>query len=219
MIGTRPITDRQTKRSVAGFTLVEVMVSLLIFGMLAAAGVALLSFSARAQSATGARLDDIAALNRTAAALSGDCAQALDRASRDESGTLLPAFVGDDGSGTPLLRLVRGGWSNLDGAARPGAQKVEYRIENGAFVRVAYPQIDGAAPLSPAVLLGHVRQVRLRYRYAGAWSDRWDGAGGVPLPQALELNVVRDDGTALRQLFLVGTGYAPLTAEATNVAS
>jgi general secretion pathway protein J len=48
----------------AGFTLVELMVSLMIFGMLSAAGVALLSFSVRAQEAAESRLGDLAQLRR-----------------------------------------------------------------------------------------------------------------------------------------------------------
>jgi general secretion pathway protein J len=194
----------------AGFTLVEVMIALLIFGLIAAGGVALLSFSVRAQSVGGAKLDDLAALNRTAAVLAADCGQAVARPTRDAGGTALPAFVGEgSGSAIPMLRLVRAGWSNLDAAPRPALQKIEYRIEGGALVRQAYPELDGAAPLPAAVLLGHVRAAALRYRYLGAWSGRWDGAGGVPLPQALELTLIRDDGTTLTQLFLVGTGYAP----------
>jgi len=200
----------------AGFTLVELMVALLIFGLLAGGGVALLSFSVRAQAAGGAKLDDLAALNRTASVLAADCAQAVPRATRDGGGTLLPAFTGESGSGAvPMLRLVRAGWSDLDAAPRPGLQKVEYRVENGALLRLAYPELDGAAPLPAAVLLPHVRAATLRYRYAGAWSDRWDGAGGVPLPQAAELVLVRADGTMLRQLFLVGTGYAVLPTAGT----
>ena len=114
------------------------MISLLIFGMLAAAGAALLAFSVRAQGATAAKLDDVSSLNRTVAALSADCAQALNRTTRDEGGTLLPAFAGEGEAGAaPMLRLVRGGWDNLDGAARPGAQKVEYRIEGHALERIA----------------------------------------------------------------------------------
>ena len=81
-------------------------------------------------------------------------------------------------------------------------------MENGALVRIAYPELDGAAPIAPAVLLSHVRAASLRYRYAGAWSGRWDGAGGIALPQAMELVLLRDDGKTYRALFLVGTGYA-----------
>lgn len=43
----------------AGFTLVEVMIALMIFGLIAAAGVAILTFSVRAQTATGKRFDEI----------------------------------------------------------------------------------------------------------------------------------------------------------------
>jgi len=201
-----------------GFTLVEVMIALLIFSMLAVAGVAILSFSVRAGAATGARLDDAAALNRTLSVLSADLAQAVGRPSRDEAGTVQTAFAGESsGAVAPMLRLVRGGWSNLDALPRPGLQKVWYQVERGALERIAFPQIDGAAPLAPAVLMTGVREVRLRYRIAGAWSDRWDGTAGAPLPQAMELVLVRSDGTTWRRLFLVGNGQPPqsVTANAT----
>jgi len=202
-----------------GFTLVEVMVSLLIFGMIAAAGVAILSFSVKAQSATGTKLDDLGALTRTMSILSADLGQAALRGTRDESGAPLPAFVGESGSDVaPMLRLVRGGWTNIDGAARSSTQKVAYRVADGALQRIAYPMVDGAPPLPPAMLLPNVRQVRLRYRLGGAWSDRWDGVQGVPLPEAMELSVQRTDGLVYRQLFLVGSGYAPPAREVQNEA-
>lgn len=200
----------RTRPAEAGFTLVEVMVALLIFGMIAAAGVTILSFSIRAQAATGARLDDGAALTRTVAALSADLAQATTRATRDAGGTLRPAFVGEAAS----LALVRGGWTNIDAAPRAGEQKVEWRVSGDVLQRVGYPQLDGAQPLPPTPMLARVRGIALRYRYAGAWADRWDGAQGVPLPQALELRLTRDDGTFYRAMFLVGTGYAPSGAQA-----
>ena len=199
-----------------GFTLVEVLVALLVFAILAGAGVALLSFSVRAQAASTRKLDDLRALDRTLSILSADLAQAVARPTRDEAGTMLPAFAGEaSGDAQPMLRLVRGGWTNLDAQQRPSAQKVAYRLRGGVLQRLAWPQLDGAAPLPPAPLLDRVRAVRLRYRFRGAWSDRWDGAGAVALPQALELRVQRTDGVEYRQLFLVGSGYAPpLTADA-----
>ena len=201
-----------------GFTLVEVMVALLIFSILATAGVALLSFSVRAQGASGKKLDDLAALQRTLSILSADLAQATARPVRDEAGTTLPAFVGEAGGTTqPVLRLVRGGWTNLDAQPRATAQKVAYRLSGAVLQRVAYPRLDGAAPMAVAPLLDRVKAIRLRYRYKGAWSDRWDGAGGIPLPNALELRVQRADGVEYRQMFLVGTNYAlpPVAPNAT----
>ena len=191
-----------------GFTLVEVMVALMIFGMIAAAGVAILSFSVRAQATTGAKLDDVAALGRTMSILSADLAQAANRPARDETGTVRPAFVGDSGG----VALVRLGWSNVDGAPRSTAQKVVYRLDAGTLQRIAYPVVDGASPLPPAPLLTRVRAARFRYRFRGAWSDGWGNAVGAPLPDAAELSIVRDDGTTWRSLFLVGTGYATLVS-------
>jgi prepilin-type N-terminal cleavage/methylation domain-containing protein len=66
----RAFAGERQENTEAGFTLVEVMVSLMIFGMIAAAGVAILSFSVKAQSSTGAKLDDISALTRTMSILS-----------------------------------------------------------------------------------------------------------------------------------------------------
>ena len=207
--GRRAEEKRQEQ---GGFTLIEVMVALLIFSIIATAGVALLSFSVRAQAASGARLDDLGALQRTLSIMSADLAQAAARPVRDEAGTVLPAFVGENGAGQPqnlaMLRLVRGGWTNLDAQPRAGAQKVAYQLSDGTLQRIAWPRLDGSAPLPAAPLLTKVEGVRLRYRYRGAWSDRWDGAGGVPLPQAMELRV-RRAGIEYRQLFLVGAGYAP----------
>ena len=188
-----------------GFTLVEVMVALMIFGMIAAAGVAILSFSVRAQAASAARLDDSSALARTVAALSADLAQALPRPARDEGGALRPALSGEAAG----VAFVRGGWTNLDAAPRASAQKVAWRLEGATLARTGHPRIDGAAPLPPTPMLTGVRDARFRYRYAGAWTDRWDGAAGVPLPEALELIVTRTDGARYRAMFLVGAGYVP----------
>jgi general secretion pathway protein J len=194
------------RRAEQGFTLVEVMVSLLIFGMLAAAGVAILTFSVRAQETTGAKFDDIAALNRTMSLMSADLGQATLRAARDESGTRRPAFTGE---GDARIAFVRAGWSNIDASPRTSLQKVQYRVANGALERLAYPAIDGAAPMPPMALLTGVERVSARYRYRGAWSNRWDGTQGAPLPQAVELSIVRKNGDGYRAMMLVGTGYAP----------
>ncbi|MEH3099191.1 type II secretion system minor pseudopilin GspJ [Sphingomonas adhaesiva] len=191
-------------RRANGFTLVEVMIALMIFGMIAAAGVALLSFSVKAQGATAVALDDTGALNRLSSILTADLAQAQDRPTRDVRGVRLPAFSGD-AMATPMLRLVRAGWSNPDAAPRATLQKVEYRLNAGALERVAYPALDGAPSLPPAVLLERVRGVRWRFRFAGAWSDTWNGNPRAALPQAVEMVVTRADGTTLRLLFLVGT--------------
>ncbi|WP_269142315.1 type II secretion system minor pseudopilin GspJ [Sphingomonas sp. IC-11] len=197
----------------AGFTLVEVMVALMIFGLIASAGVALLAFSIRAQAATTARLDDVGALARQSSLLAADLAQAMNRPARDERGTRFPAFVGDATSVT----FVRAGWSNIDAEPRSTLQKVSYRLVDGVFQRIAWPMVDGAAPLPASAALTDVAGAKLRYRIAGAWSESWNGTQAAALPQALELTLQRRDGVTFRQLFLVGSGAAPVVAMAPPV--
>ncbi|WP_197420518.1 type II secretion system minor pseudopilin GspJ [Sphingomonas sp. CCH5-D11] len=201
--GTRKVPQ---ERGEAGFTLVEVMVALMIFGLIASAGVALLAFSVRAQGATTARLDDMGALARQSSLMAADLAQAMNRPARDGRGTTFPAFVGDATSVT----FVRAGWSNIDSDARSTLQKVSYRLSDGVFQRIAWPMVDGAEPLPAAPALTGLAGAKLRYRIAGAWSDSWNGSEGAALPQALELTLQRRDGVSFRQLFLVGTGALPV---------
>lgn len=191
-----------------GFTLVELLVALLIFGMIAAAGVALLSFSVRAQDMADARLDDVAAMRRAGALLTGDLAQAAPRIVRDEAGAVQPAFVGGTGAeGDIALALVRRGWDNPEGAGRPSLQKVGYRLTGDRLERIAYRYLDGAAPMEPVTVLEGVETLSLRYRDPeGEWRERWDPTQITDLPRAVEMVVDVRDGGPVRQLFLVGAG-------------
>ena len=190
-----------------GFTLVELLVSLLIFGMLAAAAVAMLSFSVRAQEVAGDRLDDLAALRRAAALIAADLGQAAPRVHRDEAGLKRPAFLGGSGEGAVLIAFVRRGWENVDAEPRASLQRVEYRLAGDRLERRAWPRVDGAAPMAPIVLLDGVRRLRLRYRdREGAWRDRWDPTDPADLPLAVELVLDGEATGTTRQLFLAGRG-------------
>ena len=189
-----------------GFTLVELMVSLLIFALLSAAGVALLAFSVRAQGAANERLGEVAALRRVNALLTADLAQAIPRPFRDQSGATQAAFTGSSGSGAVALGMIRGGWSNPDLLPRASLQRVEYRLAADRLERVAWPHVDGAQALAPAVLLTGVSGLRIRYRSAGDWRDVWDADRAEALPQAVEVTATIDRLGIVRQVFLVGVG-------------
>ena len=190
-----------------GFTLVELMVSLFIFGLLAAAGVGLLSFSVRAQEAAEARLGDLADLRRAGTLLAGDLAQAAPRMARDGTGTARAAFYGVGGEqGGVALAFVRRGWENLDDSPRASLQRVEYSLVDGRLQRRVYPRLDGAAPLAATNLVDKVRRIRLRYRdREGAWRERWDPTKATELPKAVELVMDAEGSGTTRQLFQTGT--------------
>lgn len=187
-----------------GFTLVEMLVALTIFALLAAAGVGLLRGSVDAQAAVGAKLADLAATERLRTLLASDLGQAVDRPSRDEAGAERPAFTGDERG----LRLVRAGWSGADGSA--ALQAVAWRIDGDRLVRQGSAAIDGAADGVAAPLLAEVERAAFRYRaVTGDWRTAWAPAPGeAPLPAAMEL-LVKRRGEAEVRIVLVLAPSAP----------
>jgi general secretion pathway protein J len=198
-----------SKRSAEhGFTLIELLVALMIFAMLAAAGVLLLGNSVSAQAQVKARLDDMAAVQRAGGALAADLGQAVPRITRTEAGTLAPAFWSHgEGESQPMLQLVRGGWDNLGDLPRPSLQKVEYWVRQGRLERRTYAQLDGAAGDDPAALLDHVEAVALRFRDAqGKWREDWTPTQPDLLPRAVEIGVTRTGEPPVTMRFLVAPG-------------
>jgi len=193
-----------------GFTLIEMLVALMIFAMLAAAGVLLLGNSVSAQAQIKLRLDDMAAVQRAGGALAADLGQAVPRISRTETGTLAPAFWSHrEGEATPILQFVRGGWDNLGDLPRPSLEKVEYWMRQGRLERRTYAQVDGAAGEEPAALLDNVDDVTLRFRDAhGEWRDEWTPTQPDLMPRAVEIMVTRRGEPPVTLRFLVGPGPA-----------
>lgn len=188
-----------------GFTLVEMLIALAIFGMITAAGVALLSLTVRTQETSERLLDAVGAVRRTGALLNADLAQATPRLRRDGDGRPHPAFESGDGEESLLIALVRRGRDD-DAAAHGALQRVEYHLREGRLERWSYPAVDGAAEPVAMPLLDGVSRARLRYRdREGQWRARWDPTDPAELPRALELVTDSEGEGVLRQLFLVGS--------------
>lgn len=189
-----------------GFTLVEMLIALALFAVIAVGALGLLRFSVDAELASRAKTDSIAAQRRFLSVWTADLAQAVPRPSRDQSGTPRMAFEANvDGA---LIRLTRSGWDNVDGAPRPGLQKVEYRVTAGALVRAGYPFPDGAAPDPAADILPLSAAPTVRFRTKdGNWRDRWDPQLSTELPIAVELLIPQRSGAPLRIVSLVGVNY------------
>lgn len=189
-----------------GFTLVEMLVALALFAVIAVGALGLLRFSVDAELASRTRTDSIAAQRRFLSVWTADLAQAVPRPSRDSSGTTRLAFEANaDGV---LIRFTRSGWDNLDGAARPSLQKVEYRVTPTALVRAGYPYPDGAAPDPGAEVLPLSGPPSVRFRAKdGNWRDVWDPQVAAELPVAVELLLPQKGVPPLRIVSLVGVNY------------
>ena len=188
----------------SGFTLVEMLIALSIFGMLTAAGVALLGVTARTQETSDRLLAELGEIQRTGALLNADLAQAAPRLYRDRDGRPQRAFTGGRGDEPGLMVFVRRGWDSGDGG---GLKRVGYRLREGRLERLSFPRVDGGGTATIVPLLDGIQSLRLRYRDdEGEWRERWDPTEPNAMPEAVELLVASEGQGTLRQLFLVGTG-------------
>jgi len=185
----------------AGFTLVEMLVAVFIFGVLAAAGVSVMGFAARNQGVVRERMDEIGAFQRMRATLKADLAQTAPRRTRGLDGETSPnAFAaGQLTRSDALFSFVRRGWENTDGAPRASLQYVEYRVVDGRLERAARPALDGAALGPGQVLIEGVESVEAAFLSRGRWTDVW--IGGTTLPEAVRITLRLRDFGEVTQLF------------------
>lgn len=196
--------------SAAGFTLVEMLVALLIFGLLSAAGVGVMAYATDNQGVIQARMARLGEFQRARGLLKADLSQAAIRRVRERDGSAARnAFIGSTATDaarmsgtTPLLALVRRGWTNPAEDPRPSLQYVEYRLIDGQLERSVREALDGAAPGKPQVLLTGIRSAAIGYYFAGSWNDGWPG-GANAIPAAVRLELELDGLGRIEQLFLL----------------
>lgn len=191
----------------SGFTLVEVLVSLLIFAMLAAAGAAVLGVTIDNRFAVKAQSDRVGDLQRMRSLLRADLGQATARRARGPSGRPAPqAMTGPMTPADPVLTLTRSGWSNPGEQARPSLQRVEYRLVDNRLERRVAGQLDGARPGPPQVLYRGVRDVTVAFLRDGEAAPAFTSTLDRPLPDAVRITMTLDGYGPVEQLFLVGGG-------------
>jgi len=183
-----------------GFTLVEMMVALLVFGMLAAAGVMVMRSSIDSQMIVRERVDRVGELQRLRAALKADLGQAAPRRTRTPEGLAAREALHGGGRDGPLLALVRRGRENPDFLARASLQYVEYRLVEGRLERRTRPALDGAPLDPPQILAEGVEAAEVAFFADNHWRPVWEGAGA--LPQAVRVDLTLEGLGAVSQLFL-----------------
>jgi general secretion pathway protein J len=184
----------------AGFTLIELLVGLFLFGLMAAAGTAMLAGSVQASGQAQALVANSGDLARLRALLAADAGQAAPRPWRDGEGRPQPAFMANSGT---LFTLVRRGWANPAGQPRASLQRVEWVIDGDRLVRRSAAMVDGTPAAQASVLAHGVTAARLRVLTAQGWQDGWRGEPSQ-LPRALELTLDGPQLGHVRQIVPLG---------------
>ena len=187
-----------------GFTLIELMVALLIFGMLAAAGVTLLSFATRAEDIAGKRDKDTAKIRNLSAVLVQDMAMILPRQSRSTANIFTPAFVLNEQGA--ILSYARGGGQTQVANGKGSLNHIIWAVEDKTLVRRIYPGPDVMGDPVSVTMIANVDQVSIRVRDKGQWLEGWTSADMAALPSAVELTIDPAKGEPIIISAMVGAG-------------
>ena len=188
--------------SESGFTLIEVLVALAVFGVMS-----LLAYMSLGQTLSNSdmlseRMDRLQSVQRTISYLSSELLQTVPRSIRADLGTeALPALQSSLASEF-ALRLTHGGWPNSAGVPRSTLQRAAYRIEDGELIRYHWTVLDRTVSNTPfaTVMLENVDSLTFRFLSGtDEWTDQWPplttGGRAVSsnLPRAVEIVLMLPD--------------------------
>ncbi|MFO1432224.1 MAG: type II secretion system minor pseudopilin GspJ [Candidatus Competibacteraceae bacterium] len=211
MLRTSLPSRRLTPDHQRGFTLLELLVALAVFAIMAAAAYSSLRNILYTEAAVQTETRRLAELQMAFFLLERDITQAVPRDIRDEYGETQPPLqtgrlLGD------LLIFTRSGWDNPLAQARSGLQRLAYRFEQGQLFRLSWDTLDrgGAGRPQSSLLLDGVQEVRMRFlNDDDKWEKEWppkeeedpEAEQKPKLPRAVEVTVVLNDWGEITRLF------------------
>jgi len=184
----------------AGFTLLELLVALAVFAIMATAAYSGLQSVLFTRAAVEAQAERLARIQLAMHILERDFEQSIDRPVRDEFGLEQPAFAGGNLS-DDLVVFTRVGWSNPLDQRRATLQRVAYRLDGeNNLLRLYWTTLDRGGVSEPRemILLEAVAEVQLRYLdQNGEWRPEWPPPTvqqvQTPLPRAVEITLTLTD--------------------------
>jgi len=172
----------------AGFTLVEALVSLFVFALVAGGCVAMLGQSVEAQSRVGDAQEDLRVLQSARALLVSDAAQIALRPTRVE-GQQGRVFLGVGGA-QPKISFVRSaGEIGAEDQLSTSLVAVEYGLDaDGRLVRRTRNALDpgAAAESRERVLLAGAKNISFEFHDGASWREDW-AATGMTAPRAIAI--------------------------------
>jgi len=196
-----------------GFTLLELLVALAVFAIMATAAYSGLRNVLFTRAAVEEQNRRLAAVQLTVFRLEQDIQQAVPRGVRDEYGDPQPALRGGDLLDDALI-LTRAGWDNPLGQSRATLQRVAYRLREGRLWRLHWDVLDRGGPVAPreTMLIDQVQEFRARFLdQESKWRNDWPPPADVVAddkppnpnspPRAVEITLTLEDWGAITRLF------------------
>jgi general secretion pathway protein J len=186
-----------------GFTLLEVLVAVAVFSVVAALAYGGFNQLSQQSDIVERSASRTRAVQSAVHRMSEDFQMLEPRPIREPLGeTLEPALRVTDARADTIADLTRSGWTNPAGMTRSTLQRVTYRLQDNKLQRAYWNALDRTLTAEPtsAVLLENVRSVAFRFMDQNqSWHDQWPPLGysgpdaGRLRPIAVEITLDLED--------------------------
>lgn len=187
-------------RRQVGFTLLELIIAVSIFAVLAAIAYGSLQTVLNTRERAEVQMRHLAQLQMAFTIMERDIEQIVLRGVRDDFGDPLPALLASsDNTEGEIIEFTRMGWSNPAGLSRSDLQRVAYELKDKTLVRRFWTELDRAQNSEPEEvdLIDDVDDVETRFLDPSSqWQTQWPpltqgNQQTLPntLPRAVEITV------------------------------
>ncbi len=203
----RPSPSHRTNR---GFTLLELLIAITIFSIMATFAYAGLGIILDSKQQTEQHLERLAKMQLGLHLMQMDIEEAVDRPIRDEYGDTQPALR-SGGLSNQLLELTRSGYANPMKLPRSQLQRVAYELEEKTLYRLTWPVLDRAQGVEPRrqklfdgvanLTLGFIDEKLERQTSWPPSAQVGENTAPSALPKGVELVIETEHMGTLRRVF------------------
>lgn len=200
--------------SARGFTLIEVMVAMAIFGVMTVLAYMSLGQTLANAALLTARMDRLQAIQRTMRFIGNDLLTAAPRPVRSELGDAYLPAMQVTASNDYLLAITHGGWPNPAGLPRSTMQRSVYLLQEDKLLRVYNTVLDAtysnnaiATEILDGVVSLEFRLIQDNLETINQWPPlAAQGASALQLrPRAVEIILTLEDEGEIRRIIEVAS--------------
>ena len=211
---------RVTPRSLAGFTLMEVLVAISIFALIGVASYRVLNSVIQADERVALRSEQMRTINRAFWLLQQDAEQLVRRNVRDNSGVITDNYLVVQNNSELPLQFTRGGRANPLGLPRSSMQRIAYAVgphpdrekndsphyqdDRSYLLRYTWPTLDGSGDKTKAqiqVVLPDITSMNIAVLTKQGPQSSWPMANSTESPLALQFEFALKDGGQLKRIY------------------
>lgn len=197
----------KNKFRVSGFTLIEIMVAIIIFSIIATVSYRVIASLVKTKQIVDETQNKWGSISLVSSNLSQSVHRLIPLVVRDNNGLILPAVYGKNKltslyDGQLEMTLSGSIGDEVTGVKPP--KRVGYRFYNGSIYLVTWPVLNRALNSVPEIdlLVGDVDSFDVHFMYLdGKWYDSWPPENADPssLPLALKVNLLMKSGESIER--------------------